>query len=208
MLAHSIASFRYFLSSDARYLVFTDNKCDAQLMLGKLAEVKSFDDNPATLEREFLEHQGTWRKWLPQVRISEKFTELRVDADMFLLREPIELLNFCFGNQNRWKYLVTLEEGTELWPYGNFAHLCSGVKHINAGLVGQAPGSNISELLRQQFAWWRDNIPQEKQLYHDEQGAVMAALLTSLREEAEQALKTVVGLLDQQKIFPLNYPVA
>ena len=36
----------------------------------------------------------------------------------------------------------------------------------------------------------------------------MAALLTSLREEAEQALKTVVGLLDQQKIFPLNYPVA
>ena len=26
--------------------------------------------------------------------------------------------------------------------------------------------------------------------------------------EAEQALKTVAGLLDQQKIFPLNYPVA
>lgn len=112
MLANSIASFRHFFASKARYVVFTDNAAIAHSYLGKLADINGFTNYSDCSSLDFLEEQGTWRKWSPQIRISDDITELRIDADMFLLRAPIELYDFCFDNRKRWEYVVTLEEWT------------------------------------------------------------------------------------------------
>jgi hypothetical protein len=47
-----------------------------------------------------------------------------------------------------------------------------------------------------------ENWPQARERYEMNRSLAKVSF-----EEAKQALKTIVGLLDQQDIFPLDYPV-
>jgi len=177
MLAHSVASFRHFFRDRVRYVVFAPQPDKLRHSIGKLAEVRPLH---ATSSSPFNEPHGTWQKWAPCPRLSKRATELRIDADMFLLREPLELYDFCFTNRGRWSYVVALEEFAAAWPYGNFVNRVRGAfPHINAGILGQYRGHDISRLLRNQQTWWRASVPRALRLYHDEQGAVRSALSMS-----------------------------
>jgi len=198
LLNHSVASFQHFFGNEARYVIFTDDVPAIQKGLKISTEIYSYTsfDHP-----EYLEPAITWRKWAPRCRYDWDAVELRIDADMFLLLDPVEIKDFCKSGKAR--YLITLENFKELWPYGNFAQLLKpDFTPINAGLVGQQVGADISDLLAEAYEWWKKNVHQEDVKYHDEQGAV-SYIFQSLIKRGD------VMLLPPEKyqiVCPLNKP--
>jgi hypothetical protein len=105
---------------------------------------------------------------------------------MFLVADPVEIKEFCRSGKGR--YLITMENFKELWPYGNFSKFLEpDFTPINAGLIGQHIGADISALLIEAYQWWKENIRYEEIKYHDEQGAV-ASIFQSLIKKGEVVL--------------------
>src|SRR5687768_13558335 len=105
----------------------------------------------------------------------------------FLLEEPTELRAFC-SLDSRDRFLVTLEEVVALWPYGNFGPMLpNGFAPINAGLVGQQAGADLSQDLEQLHQAWDTMLHDREVRYHDEQGAI-ALLLQKFVQSDEVVL--------------------
>lgn len=170
MLCHSVGTFRRFFGPAPRYIVFADDPTvlDASRLCSfELARLKDIDST-------FADTRGNWRKWAPP-RLDTHAVELRIDSDIFLLAEPADIRSFCEGRSGR-KWLVTQEESSAPW-YGNFAQrLPAGFVPINAGLVGQAEGCDISADLRDAYDWWSTHVRDQEIKYHDEQGAIAYCL--------------------------------
>jgi hypothetical protein len=182
MLNHSIGTFLHFFESEARFIVFTDNPDRVIAGIKVPAEVYSYEsvEHPTYLDTEV----STWRKWAPACRLDISATEIRVDADMFLLSEPTELKFFCSTENTTRKFLVTTEHFKGLWPYGNFGpQLPENFLPINAGLIGQYQGADLSMPLAKAYHWSKKNIPYAQAKFHDEQGAVAFALQPFVQRE-------------------------
>lgn len=199
MLSHSVASFSRFFGTAAQYFVFTD---DPQMLESlRLAEFKIAPLGPIS-STPFFDPLITWRKWAPRARLDQSAIEFRVDADVFLLRDPPEIHNFCEGRSS-YKILCTQEEFTAEWPYGNFASkLSRPIIPINAGFVGQSQGFDLTSELEKAYFWWKQNVADCDGKYHDEQGAVAYCL-------EEYVRRREVLLLDPLRyriVCPLNKP--
>jgi len=127
---------------------------------------------------------------------------MRIDSDVFLLTDPVEIRAFCDRRVGQ-KWIATQEEFAADWPYGNFApRLGQHFIPINAGFIGQAPGCDITLDLEEAYRWWSGNISESEIKYHDEQGAVAFCLQAPARVGD-------VHLLDHRThrvVCPLNEP--
>lgn len=173
MLSHSIGTFRHFFGSSADYVVFTDDVQELRNHLLVDAGVVGFEEAGGG----YLDHRATWMKWAPSARVRPDAVEIRLDADMFMVDEPTELRQFI--EQGDRCILVTEEAFSATWPYGNFGPLLTTLDPpINAGLIAQRPGCDISAALADAYLTWQRLIIHNEPLFHDEQGAVAYALET------------------------------
>jgi hypothetical protein len=171
MLSHSIGTFRHWFGAEADYVVYADDVPAVQADLRVPAEVLPMDRPGA----EFFDDRATWKKWAPAFRHDPARTELRIDSDIFLVDDPVELREFIAGDGH--DYVVTCEEFTERWPYGNFGGtLADGFTPINAGLFGQRAGADLSAAMRDAYRRWLAMLDGTEVKYHDEQGALAAIL--------------------------------
>ena len=171
MLRHSIGTFRYWFGPGARYVVCCDDTDCVEAALGSACETVAFSDGDP-----FADAGATWRKWAPSARLAPGECELRVDADVFVLSEPTELLEFCAGGAGDVEVVVTEEAFLAAWPFGNFARWIPTLRPVQAGLVAQRPCADITSALEQAYACWRRRVAPEQIRGHDEQGAVAWAL--------------------------------
>src|SRR5436853_7712589 len=116
LLNHSIGTFQHFFQQEARYVVFTDKRAIVQAALRVPAEVFEYTEWPAFT---YLDLEATWRKWAPVCRMDVNAVEFRIDADMFLLQDPVELRWFYSARNTEKEFLVTWEGLKENWPTGN-----------------------------------------------------------------------------------------
>jgi hypothetical protein len=178
MLCHSVETFRRFFGPAPRYIVFADDPTVVDAMRLCRFELADLKD----IVSPFADPRGNWRKWAPP-RLDIRAVELRIDSDIFLLADPADIRSFCEGQSGR-NWLVTQEEFSAPWPYGNFApRLPAGFVPMNVGLVGQAEGCDISADLQNAYDWWSTHVPDQEIKYHDEQGAVAYCLQRPARSD-------------------------
>jgi hypothetical protein len=196
MLSHSIGTFRRFFGEDADYVIFAEDVDQVSRWLLTKAEIAEL----AAPGADYLERpvsgdvEVPFQKWAPRLRHAPDATEIYVDADVFLLDDPVELREFIAGDSN--DFLVTQEETAALWPYGCFGpQLPKGFAPINTGMVGQRAGCDLTPAVLEAYRWWCDEVPDDQINFFDEQGAVAFALDEHVRAER-------VRLLD-----PLRYRI-
>lgn len=178
MLRHSVGTFRACFGNSAQYVVYTDEPWHVAATLGYTAEVRGYDEYPNSLFD--FDSKSTWRKWSPAVRVTQDETEVYVDSDVFVVGEPDELRRFCAGEPGD-RFLAMQESAGARWCFGRLEpQVPADAPFINAGLIGQQPHANLTEDLMDQYKWWRANVPPELATFHDEQGAVVAALARHL----------------------------
>lgn len=197
MLSHSIGTFRHWFGDQPTYLVYTD----APDLVTERIRVPSTILPMNTTGAEYLDERATWLKWAPRFRHDITATEIRVDSDIFLVADPTELRSFIEGDGP--DIVVTMEEFTQLWPYGNFGpRLPEQFTPINAGLLGQRAHTDLSSEIRDAYRWWNEFVRSNELKYHDEQGGI-ALILQSLIADGR------VQLLDPKRyrvVCPLNDP--
>ena len=169
MLSHSIGCVRRFFGERARYVVHTDCRELLAAYLQSFVDVRSYGISAPV---PFGDARSTWRKWAPTARLDADTTEIYLDSDVFLLAEPDELRVFCSCSSSH-RLLFAQEEFRARWPYGVFgARLRPDFVAINAGIVGQRNGTDISRELASLYRWWTHRAASHGYLYHDEQGAL------------------------------------
>ncbi len=188
MLLYSISSFRIYFGNSARYVVYTDEPSEVSNRLGCTTEVYSYNTHSS---RCFdISSIATWRKWCPVVRLVPGKIEFYVDSDIFIVGQPNEILGFCAGVSGN-RFMTMQESIAARWCFGRFdsrVSICS--PPINAGLIGQQPQADLTFNLLNEFRWWQENITPEEATFHDEQGAVVAALFPYITEGLVDLLST------------------
>jgi hypothetical protein len=200
MLNHSVASFRHFFGSTARFIVFADDPPLVEAL--RLVDFEIAPLSTASSGAVF-DEKITWRKWAPRVRLDRSVIEFRVDSDIFLLKEPSEIRKFCEGKSG-YELLSTQEEFTEEWPYGNFAtKLIRPITPINAGFIGQGAGFDFTFEFENAYVWWKENVADTSNVkYHDEQGAVAF----SIQDYIPRGKVMLLDPLRYRIVCPLNDP--
>ncbi|MCH7230794.1 hypothetical protein L0U85_08010 [Glycomyces sp. L485] len=198
MLGHSIGTFKHFFGAEAEYVVCTDRPDVLARDLATDTTIIDFEIPGA----EYLDPRATWMKWAPKVRCAPDATEFFVDADIFLLDDPVELREFIAGDGH--DFIISQEQVNETWPYGAFGlriedelapdatleiqetkpylHAGNGFAPINSGLLGQRAGCDLTEAFRTEYRWWDEHVRVHEVEYYDEQGAVMWLLRPFVRE--------------------------
>lgn len=173
-LSYSVGTFRRAFGDEARYVVCTDEPGEMKARLGEAIEIVSFgrfDVGPFNVDA-----RTTWRKWCPTPRIDPSCTEFYVDSDVFLVGDPIELRRFS-SEARVPSYLAFREVPGCPHKIGRFApRVWQGIPPINAGLLGQRRGVDITKELLAELRWWSEQVPAIERESHDEQGAVVAVL--------------------------------
>lgn len=199
LLSHSIATFRRFWGTSARYIIFTESRdilASNLLIDAEIYEYSEFEKSVFDIDA-----LSTWKKWVPRSRFDNNSVEIHLDIDIFLLREPTEIADFISSQKS---FLCLLENFKETWPYGNFGYkLPVSFVPINAGFFGQNVSADISDNLDQAFEWWHANIYKSSEKYHDEQGALLWALLSHI----EQGNVQFLPIERYRNISPFDPPV-
>jgi hypothetical protein len=168
MLRDSILSFRRYFNPAAEYVVFTDKTAKLRDIL-PIASVISFDSvSPSTFRWDGI---TPWKKWAPTARWAPGKAEIMIDADVFCVGVPTELINFCAQAGDA---ICTLQESVpEWWCYGVFRRYLEPIlPRINAGLVAQQSAANIHSELESLYLWWQSCTTEAERTGHDEQGAI------------------------------------
>lgn len=104
-----------------------------------------------------------------------------VDSDVFLLARPTEVLD-ALAAPERYDYCVLREYLGARLQRGRFeTRVPPFMPFINAGFFVQTQKADISEPLKAEFDWWRANVDPKRATFHDEQGALAAALAGAFR---------------------------
>lgn len=189
MLRDSILSFRRYFGRTAEYVVFTDRPDIFHPDVSPLATIIPYDSVPSCSYN--CEGVAPWKKWAPTARWAPGKAEILVDADVFCVGYPAELIEFCETSGDA---VCTLQETSpEWWCYGVFRnHLASTISRVNAGLVAQQSGANIQGQLEALYSWWQSSTVEGERTPHDEQGAVAVIL-----REAEKRNRAFLLPLDR-----------
>jgi len=169
MLEYSIQSFQHYFGWDHKYVVATDKP-------HKLADIEGIRILPFTSEDLFgVDSHTTWRKWAPMARLDITQDEIYVDADVFMVNNPIEIHRFLADE--RFGFGILGEHDPQPWQHGVMQDVAfPETPFVNAGFFVQKSGYSISEELISQYRWWLENIPVKERQKHDEQGAIAIAL--------------------------------
>jgi|GEM_PF-1786005 len=179
LLGVSVAGFRKQFGRRARYLVSTDAPNPVHAHLGRGVEVQAYSDAANPAFRVFGE--TTWAKWCPGARLAPGETEMLVDSDVFLLARPTEIFDAIAASE-RYHYCVLREYRGARVQRGRFAaRVPAFMPYINAGFFVQTPAADISEALLAEFDWWQASVAPQQATFHDEQGALAAALAGAFR---------------------------
>lgn len=179
LLGVSVASFRKHFGNDARYLVSTDSPGAVAARVGRGVEVCAYSAFANPLFHVF--DETPWAKWCPSARLEPGETEMLVDSDVFLLARPTEIFA-ALAAPRRYDYCALREYLGARSQRGRFAaRVPAFMPFINAGFFVQAPAADISQALLAEFDWWRATVAPDKATFHDEQGALTAALAGPLR---------------------------
>jgi hypothetical protein len=178
MLTDSVSSFQRIIGERARYVIYTDDRSRISSQLRALADVRLY---AAHSSPRFSVFSGpTWAKWCPSARLAPGEVEVLVDADVFLLSEPTEVLSL--EKDRTLNYLALGEFSGAPWQRGCFAdQIPAWIPYINAGFFAQGPVVDISASLERQFEWWTLNYSRISPTFHDEQGALTASLLSDFQ---------------------------
>jgi hypothetical protein len=189
MLRDSILSFRRYFGPSAEYIVFTDRPAILHPEVSPIATIVAFDSVP--LRAYSWDGITPWKKWAPTARWAPGRPEILIDADVFCVGPPTELINFC---EEPGEAICTLQETEpEWWCYGVFRNqLEPTLPRINAGLVAQQSGANIHAELEALYSWWQSSTTEAERTGHDEQGAVAVIL-----REAEKCKRSILLPLDR-----------
>ncbi len=172
-LNQSIGTFAYYFGTACRYVVFTDTPSYVRERLLVSAEVYGFEAFGPTA---YLTGDN-WQKWAPSARIDVRSVEFKVDRDMFLVGDPVELREFSSSANGKHQFAVTLENCNDTCYFGAFrSKLPQGFAPINAGLVGQYKGADISDTFNDSYQWLRTNGNCKGPSYYDETGAIAKSL--------------------------------
>jgi hypothetical protein len=173
-LPYSVGTFRRAFGDDAQYIVFTDEPHELKELLEDAADVRPYGDGEKSPFN--LDVKPTWRKWRPTPRIAPDCTEFYVDADVFLVADPVELRRFSADPSAR-SFVVFREAVGVSARVGRFgSRILEGMPPINTGFLGQKAGVDITRELLRELRWWHDSVPPEHQTFFDDQGAVVAVL--------------------------------
>jgi hypothetical protein len=189
MLRDSILSFRRYFGHTAEYRVFTDRPQTLHPEISSIATVVAYDSTP--LCTYHWDGITPWKKWAPTARWGPGKAEILIDADVFCVGAPTELIKFCDEPGDA---ICTLQETKpEWWCYGTFRnHLEPKLPRINAGLVAQQSGANIHSELEALYLWWQSKTTEAERTGHDEQGAIAIIF-----REAEKRNRAVLLPLDR-----------
>lgn len=171
VLFHSVGTFRRYFGRSARYVVSTDNPDAIDALFKGSVEIVEMSGSLANLRSHTV-----WQKWAPAVRLYPKETEVYVDIDVFIVGDPFELKRFCEG-RSRHRFIAMEESEPDPRLYGLFhARIPPGCVQINAGLVGQQAGFDLTNDFARELSWWKEMVGSGLGTFPDEQGAVAAAL--------------------------------
>jgi hypothetical protein len=177
LLRYSILSFKKHFGDSHQYVVYTDNTEYVSRHLNLDIDLRQFPSQDDSIFS--VSSKATWMKWCPSSRLDVNQTEFYIDSDVFLLRYPKEIDTFL--SDERMEFAIMDEYFGQSWQHGAMA--CRAIENtpfVNAGFFVQKAGCDISPSLIKEFNWWKENIKQEDQTHHDEQGALAVALTKSL----------------------------
>ena len=179
MLKYSIDSFVACFGKSHRYILYTDNVKEIDISFIGDLEIYNFNESENNIFN--IESKATWKKWYPKPRIDIKQTEVYVDSDVFMVEYPKELDEFI--KNDKYKFAIMDEFNGQAWQHGAMQKKnIKGAPFVNAGLFIQKAGFDITEDLLTEYKWWKDNISQDEQTHHDEQGALAIALTKYLKD--------------------------
>lgn len=173
LLKYSILSFKKQFGDNHDYIVYTENVENLEKELEHIARVLDFNSDG---ENKYnIKSKATWKKWCPKAKLDINQTEIYVDSDVFLLKYPKEIEEFIVNP--KLKFAIMDEFYGQPWQHGAMQRKAvHETPFVNAGLFIQKAGYSISDKLSEEFDWWKQNIPENEQTHHDEQGALAIAL--------------------------------
>lgn len=173
LLSYSILSFKKQFGSSHQYIVYTDNYIFVSKNVPIDTVVKEF---PLNIKSKFcITSKATWKKWCPSPRLDISQVEFFIDLDVFLLKYPREI--DIFLSDKKMKFAIMDEYCGQPYQHGAMQKKTSEeTPFVNAGFFVQKAGFDISVDLINEFDWWQQNIEQDEQTHHDEQGGLAIAL--------------------------------
>ncbi len=215
LLRYSILSFKKQFGGNHQYVVYTDDPGFVLRQLNDEIDVREFPSYKNSLFCAVT--NTTWLKWCPSPRLSVSQDEFYIDSDVFLLKYPKEIDSFL--SNPKMKFAILDEFLGKPYQHGAMhKKATSGTPFINAGFFVQKAGYDISDDLIKEFDWWRENIKDDEQTHHDEQGALALALTKYLvdgglfilqKEKYMQISETSnasIENLDNVTLFHATYP--
>lgn len=175
MLGYSIRSFKHYFGENHEYVVATDQP-------NKLADVDGITILPFDYDDMFcLDSKPTWKKWSPTARIDITQDEIYLDADVFLVGDPIELNSFL--KNDHVNFGIMDEYSPQPWQHGAMRKFAlPDTPFVNAGIFVQKAGHSIEPELITQYEVWKNNVSLAEMEHHDEQGCLAIALTDFYRQ--------------------------
>ena len=174
LLRYSVLSFSKQFGNDHQYVIYTDNPNFISRQLDASVDVRKFPLSDKNSQFCVMS-KTTWRKWCPSSRLDINQNECYVDSDVFLLKYPKEI-DLILSN-TKIKFAIMDEFFGQPYQHGAMHKKATpDTPFVNAGLFMQKAGYDISSDLIKEFNWWRENIKNNEQTHHDEQGALAVAL--------------------------------
>ncbi len=215
LLRYSIFSFKNQFNSNHQYIVYTDNPSFVSKHLKTGIDIRRFPLKPNL--RFCVTSKVTWWKWCPSPRLDIGQDEFYIDSDVFLLKYPEEI--DVFLSDTGLKFAILDEFRGQPYQHGAMHRKATpDTPFVNAGFFIQKAGNDISEDLVRELDWWQENVKDEEQTHHDEQGALAVALTKYLakgelyifpKEKYMQISETSnpdIENLDDVTLFHATYP--
>ncbi len=173
LLRYSIFSFKKQFGNNHQYIIYTDNPDFISGQLSAGVDIRKF---PLDSNLRFcINSIATWLKWCPLSRLDINQDEFYVDSDVFLLKYPKEIDSILFNPKI--KFAVMDEFSGQPYQHGAMNKKATlDTPFVNAGFFLQKAGHDISGDLVREFEWWQNNIKDDEQTHHDEQGSLAVAL--------------------------------
>ncbi|MDO8572485.1 MAG: hypothetical protein Q7S11_01795 [bacterium] len=173
LLRYSVLTFKKQFGNNHKYIIYTDNKEYVSKYFDENIDIRQFPTDEYSLF--CVTSKATWMKWCPSSRLDINQTEFYIDSDVFLLKYPKEIDSFLSNPKE--KFAITDEFLGQSWQHGAMSKRATPeTPFVNAGFFVQKAGHDISNDLKKEFEWWKENIKEVEQTHHDEQGALAIAL--------------------------------
>lgn len=175
MLRYSVRSFKHYFGTDHEYVVATEQP-------HRFGDVDGVSILPFDYDDMFcLDSKPTWKKWSPTARIDITQDEVYVDADVFMVGDPIEMNSFFQNDQVA--FGIMGEHTPQPWQHGAMRKFATPeTPFVNAGLFVQKAGHSIEDELVNQYRIWEKNVSSSEMGHHDEQGCLAIALTEPYRQ--------------------------